>query len=318
MKPAVSVVIPLYNKEHYISQAIDSVLSQTVQDFELIIVNDGSKDQGPEIVNNYHDQRILLIDQKNQGVSVARNCGISVAKADIVAFLDADDEWSPNFLETILRLRQNYPSVGMYGTGYALYNNGKHNRDNIWKPDLEERILTSYFGESVSSGFPIIITSSFAAPRKLLREIGGYQNEFRTGQDHDLFGRLALFHEVAYSPKICAHYNAGAENNADIVHYIVEVPLETYLHTLSPDILASCLNEEDLPVYLDFWRLKTGARNIYSGYRKEGRHQLQAIQTWRFTKKKWIFRLLSYIPISLSRISPRLVRTVTHKMKLST
>lgn len=318
MELLISVVIPLYNKEHYISQAIDSVLSQTVQDFELIIVNDGSKDTGPEIVNTYDDQRIHLINQKNQGVSVARNCGISVAKADIVAFLDADDEWLPNFLETILILRQKYPNAGMYGTGYALYTDGEHKRDNVWKPDLEDRKLTSYFAESVSCGFPIIITSSFAAPKKILGEIGGYKEKFRAGQDHDLFGRLALFYEVVYSPKICAHYNAGAENNADIVNSILEVPLETYLHSLSLDILASCLNRDDLPLYLDFWRLKTGARNIYSGYRKEGRKQLQAIHTKCYTKKKWMFRLLSFIPISLYHIPPRLVRKVTHKMKLST
>jgi len=317
LRPLVSVVMPLYNKEKYISQAIESVLAQTILDFELIIINDGSKDSGPDIVNNYHDPRILLINQENQGVSAARNRGISEAKSDIIAFLDSDDVWYPNFLETILRLYNAYPHAGMYGTAYSLYFDDKHRRDNIWKPERGECILPSYFGESVTSGFPIIMTSSFAAPKVILDKVGGYQKEFRAGQDHDLYGRLALFYDVAYSPEICSRYNAGAENNVDIVHYAVDVPLEAYLLTLSPNILNSCMDRENLSLYLDFWRLKIGGINIYAGYRREGRKQLFRVKEPVFFGRKMLFCLLSYVPFSLSFLPSGLVRNVANKMKLA-
>ena len=94
----ISVIIPLYNKEDYISRAIDSVLRQTFKDFELIIVNDGSTDQGPGIARNFHDRRIRVIDQQNSGEGAARNRGVAEARAELVAFLDADDEWESSFL----------------------------------------------------------------------------------------------------------------------------------------------------------------------------------------------------------------------------
>jgi glycosyltransferase involved in cell wall biosynthesis len=95
---------------------LDSVISQKVQDFEIVVVNDGSTDKSADIVKNFSDTRIRLINQKNAGVSVARNRGINEAKSELIAFLDADDEWMPDYLETILRLREKYPCAGLYAT----------------------------------------------------------------------------------------------------------------------------------------------------------------------------------------------------------
>jgi glycosyltransferase involved in cell wall biosynthesis len=104
----VSVVIPLYNKAPYIQRAIDSVLAQTYADFELIIVDDGSTDGSGDIVRQYADPRIRLIVQENAGPGAARNRGLREANAEYIAFLDADDEWLPMYLEEQLRLFQQY------------------------------------------------------------------------------------------------------------------------------------------------------------------------------------------------------------------
>ena len=79
-------------------------LTQTFQNFEIIIVDDYSNDEGPEIVKNFHDPRILFIEQDHRGVSYTRNHGVDLAKSDFIAFLDADDEWMPKHLETILEV----------------------------------------------------------------------------------------------------------------------------------------------------------------------------------------------------------------------
>lgn len=111
------VVIPLYNKEPHVKRALDSVMSQIVQDFEIIVVNDRSIDKSTDVVKSFSDVRIRLINQENAGVSVARNRSIDEAKFELIAFLEADDEWMPDYLETIiLRLREQYPCAGLYAT----------------------------------------------------------------------------------------------------------------------------------------------------------------------------------------------------------
>lgn len=118
--PEVSVVIPLYNKAPYIARALASVITQTCQGFEVIVIDDGSTDGGAEIVRRLDDTRIRVIRQENRGVSAARNRGIESARTDFIAFLDADDEWMPTHLEALLRLRDRSPHAGAYGTAYLI------------------------------------------------------------------------------------------------------------------------------------------------------------------------------------------------------
>ena len=96
-----SVVIPLYNKEHYIEATIRSVLNQTCRDFEVLVVDDGSRDNSLALARKYESDRVRVIAQENQGVSEARNTGIRNAQGEFICFLDADDEWRPDYLATI-------------------------------------------------------------------------------------------------------------------------------------------------------------------------------------------------------------------------
>ena len=115
-----SIVIPLYNKEKHVARAINSILNQTYQDFEIIIVDDGSTDFSYEEVKKINDPRIKIIRQKNLGVSSARNTGIKEAKNNYIGFLDADDKWKPDFLETIKKLIKDFPGAGAYATSYEI------------------------------------------------------------------------------------------------------------------------------------------------------------------------------------------------------
>jgi glycosyltransferase involved in cell wall biosynthesis len=121
-----SIIIPLYNKAPYIEKAVQSVLDQTCQDFELIVVDDGSTDDSLEKVQKFKSSKVRIIEQKNSGVSTARNNGIKVAKYDYAAFLDADDWWAPEFLEEMKTLITEFPGGVLYASSYFIVKNGKN------------------------------------------------------------------------------------------------------------------------------------------------------------------------------------------------
>lgn len=119
----ISVVIPLYNKAHTIVNTLNTVFAQTYQDFEVVIVNDGSTDKGVEVIQqNFKDSRIRIIHQKNAGVSAARNRGVDESKGDYIAFLDGDDEWHPEYLSTMHELIVKYPEAGLFLCAGLIYN----------------------------------------------------------------------------------------------------------------------------------------------------------------------------------------------------
>ena len=121
-----SVVVPLYNKENCIRMTLESVKKQSFKDYEVIVVDDGSTDCSLEEARKIKSENITIIHQQNQGVSVARNTGILHAQGQYIAFLDADDEWEPDYLKTIDHLIEKYPESDMYVTAYRVdMGNGK-------------------------------------------------------------------------------------------------------------------------------------------------------------------------------------------------
>jgi len=217
MSSKVSVVIPLYNKSAYIERTIRSVLSQTFQNFEIVIVDDGSQDSGPDIVRNIDDPRIRLIHQKNSGASAARNRGILESTSDVIAFLDADDEWTPLFLETVQRLRTRYPEAGIYATDRLSQTpDGRMTRCRyIGIPSAPwEGMISSYFITAGLSDQPVC-SSATAIPKKVLEEIGGFPVDVRIGEDLMTWFNIALKYPLAFSRKIGAIYHKDAENRTE-------------------------------------------------------------------------------------------------------
>lgn len=216
MNEKISVVIPLFNKERYIARTLDSVLKQTFKDFEVIVVDDGSTDNGAEIVRGFDDPRIQLIQQVNQGESAARNRGVDEAKSDFVAFLDADDEWMPKHLEIIFRLIEHYPAAGMFASAYKIQTaNGRIHWPNykcIPNPPWEG-LLQDYFKSGAYGDYPV--NSSVAViPKKILKDVGGFPEGYWWAPDADLFGKIALKYPVAFSWELGAIYHFDAENRA--------------------------------------------------------------------------------------------------------
>ena len=124
-----SVIIPLYNKAPYVRKALESVCAQTYQDYELIVINDGSTDNSAIVADEYLKATdsidYKIINQTNAGVSAARNTGVAASTGDYVAFLDADDWWEPTYLERMAQLIEDYPDAGLYACNYVYYKPGK-------------------------------------------------------------------------------------------------------------------------------------------------------------------------------------------------
>lgn len=211
-----SVVIPLYNKEKHIKRAIFSVLKQTYNKFELIVVDDGSTDAGYCIAKEIKDKRIKLLKKKNGGVSSARNYGIKHANYEYIAFLDADDEWKPNFLEEIKKLIIKYPKAGAYATSYEFYKN-----DQSIKPKLNinmksgEAKIINYFKGTLYQ--PLVSASSVTVHRTVFKNIGLFLEHLNRGEDLEMWCRIALNYDIAFINLTLSRYYLDAENRSNRV-----------------------------------------------------------------------------------------------------
>ena len=195
-----SVVIPLYNKAHTIEQTLSSVLNQTFTEFEVVIVNDGSTDNGVQIISNFtNDPRICIIEQENQGVSAARNRGIAKSRYNYIAFLDGDDEWKPNFLLKIKEAIKKYPDASMYGTS-SLHTDfiTKSSNDSTISEFRNKIVNVDCF--KIPNALPH--TSAIVVKKSSLYKLDKEHNVFPIGmkvcEDWSCFHRLALTDNLIY------------------------------------------------------------------------------------------------------------------------
>lgn len=210
-----SIIIPLYNKEQSIASTLQTVLKQTYQDFEIVIVNDGSTDHSVEEVTKVLDSRIRLIHQSNAGVSAARNRGIEEAKGEYIAFLDADDVWKPDYLKTQYELTLKYPGCSVFASNYEFKDTqGKVTPTIIRKLPFkgEDGILSNYF-EIASCSHPPLWTSAVMIKKNAIQSIGGFPTGIKSGEDLLTWARLACKYSIAYTKISQAIYNLGEGYN---------------------------------------------------------------------------------------------------------
>jgi glycosyltransferase involved in cell wall biosynthesis len=177
------------------------------------VVNDGSTDKGSDIVDCLLDSRIILINKENEGVSSARNFGISQSKFDYIAFLDADDYWLPNHLNVINTLIQKYgDKAEVYVTNFARkYSNG-YIKANRSKKELASGLIGNYFRLSFKK--VIIHTSCVCVKKSVFDTVKGFDVRFTNGEDIDLWMRIAKNSFIAYSNEVTEIYRIDADNNS--------------------------------------------------------------------------------------------------------
>ena len=269
--PLISIVIPLYNKERFIKETLDSVFNQSFTDYEIIIVNDGSTDSSVFIVNAIEDQRITVLSNQNKGVSYARNFGISKANSDLIALLDGDDLWEPNHLENLYNLYEKFPDCGLYATAYnKKYFNGekiKASYNGLAKEYFG--IIEDYFSASIKDS--IAWTSAVLIPMKTFRKVGVFDEEMRSGQDTDLWIRIALKDSVAFSsiassnkiilaPKYHLSYSTNRIDRLKLFEKFkaVELPTTSFKKYMDLNRFSVAIERKIAKDYINYRRLRNG------------------------------------------------------------
>lgn len=307
MTPFFSIIIPLYNKEHFIHDTINSALMQSFNNFEIIVVDDGSTDNGLKKVKQIKDSRIKLFSIKNSGVSFARNYGITKANADYIVFLDADDYWYPNHLENIESLRKKVPNCGLYACAYekkyrsntipSIYKNIP--KEEHWKGRVDD-----FFESSVVNA--IAWTSAVMVPKKVLSTVGNFDEKITlgAGEDTDLWIRIALNYPVAFSNTVTAIHNLHAENrisnsNTNLRQFI---NLDNYEKYTS--------QHKTLKTYLDLNRFAIAIQYRLVKNNKQARFYTKKIQLSNLTKTQKALLKMNYPTLVLLYKLKRFLRTI--------
>jgi glycosyltransferase involved in cell wall biosynthesis len=273
--PRVSVVVPLYNKARYVERCLRSICAQTQGDFEVIVVNDGSTDGGEEAVRGFPDPRVRLVDQPNAGPGAARNRGVAEARAEIVAMLDADDEWQPHYLARSVELLEMAPDKAsvtwaMTELPAQLSTVSRWCRIGILEGGFRAGPGTSpiLLAGMISNMLP----SSTVIRKAVFERWGGFYAKTRClyAEDAHLYMKVLLNHSVAFhkEPAVLRHMDASelATNLAGVR------PIEPFLSD-PEDLRAACPPElrEVLRGFLALRAAKTASVYGYYGLHGEAR-----------------------------------------------
>ncbi|WP_100616256.1 glycosyltransferase family 2 protein [Confluentibacter citreus] len=253
--PFFSVVIPLYNKETFIEDTIKSVLNQSFQDFEIVIVDDGSTDDSHKMASSFKSEKIKLLKQTNQGVSIARNNGIDYANSNYIALLDADDLWHNHHLIELKKQIDIFPNAGLFCNNYEIFH--KENFSSMAKFNFDYKndclLVEDYFKASIIN--TVALTSAVAFSKEKFKILGGFKPNLKTGQDSDLWVRFALHYKVSFNPVITMSYKA----------YIDDSLSKSEFNSIRYDFINNYLKEEignpSLKLYLDVNRYALAIRS---------------------------------------------------------
>jgi len=192
--PKISIVIPVYNKEKYIIECMESVLSQTYKDYEIVVINDGSTDNTENLLQFYKSV-IRYFYQENKGVAEARNLGILNARGEYISFLDSDDVWLPSKLEKELGLIERDKEIGLvYSNGYIINEKGKKCNINFFQINTPYRkmVLNKLFKND------FIPTSSVLVRKECFQKVGLFNSSLSSAEDYDMWMRISYLYKIDY------------------------------------------------------------------------------------------------------------------------
>lgn len=307
--PQISVIIPLYNKADYIRRALDSVFAQTFQKFEVIVVDDGSTDDGPKIVAGYDKSRFQLLRQKNAGPGAARNRGIRAAQGKYVAFLDADDEWLPEYLEKSYETLEKNKTCDFSVSGwYQDYSQHPEGLRNVNIIDGYIDIFKKSFGGiwEINSKIPDHILSNFIqlfstntvfVRTDIIRKYNGFLETHNYGEDIYLWLQLMFNHSFFYIDSPLAWYH---DNVSSLGGEFWKRPLPAYFF-FSEKLYEECIakNQKIIERWFALKALQEAHNRLSAGKIEDVKYLLGAfprmkiIKPWSYIKLILKFKIPS-------------------------
>ena len=263
--PKVSVVLPAYNAIIYLPETMKSVLSQTFDDFEVIVVNDGSSDGTEQWVSQITDSRVKLISQKNQGLAVARNTGIAHASGKYIAFLDADDLWEPTKLEKQVCVLDSNPEAGLVYTwvGYIDEQGESTGRvvkyqaeGDVWKILLERNI--------VECGSVAMVR------RSCFKAVGVFDwnlSFFNVNEDWDMWLRIAACYPFNVIKEPLTYYrqsSTSASKNWKAIEQSYHIVMEKAFASAPPELLKLKQRSYGLANFCFAWKALQSNERAYN------------------------------------------------------
>jgi glycosyltransferase involved in cell wall biosynthesis len=292
-----SIIIPLYNKEKYVEKTLQSIIYQTLDDYEVLIIDDCSTDSSSELVKPFISDKIKIIHHKtNKGLSASRNTGIQNANTDYIIFLDADDTWKPTFLETIHRLIFNFPEARIFGTNYEeVYKNKTylpHNGSDSLPNNFEGYI--NFFKINIKQG--IYNHGSVCFHKEVYENVGCYNTQIKFSNDIDFNIRANYHYKLAYSNTIQMSYLMEVDN---------QITRNSILHKKIPNYDKYeewAKTNPDLKKHLDFFRYVLAKKLKRDGDVSDWKKIAQSIDVKNLN---WKQKLLLNLPQSLLLIAEK-------------
>ncbi|MGZ8496357.1 MAG: glycosyltransferase family 2 protein [Candidatus Binatia bacterium] len=211
--PKVSMVIATYNRAELLPATIDSVLQQQFQDFELIIVNDGSTDDTEKRLEPYRE-RIRYLHQDNSGPSAARNAGVKLARGEWISIQDSDDLCAPNHLATLYRYVESHPECGMVFANGAYLGGPSHNRETIIPAEKSRRLANRGVGLADLFDKSLVRLQASLISKACYDELGGHDETLRISMDLDLSFRIFRRYPIAYIDEVVFYYRKHSGNTS--------------------------------------------------------------------------------------------------------
>jgi glycosyltransferase involved in cell wall biosynthesis len=286
-----SVIIPYFDKSSYIIRCIDSVLRQTCEKYEIIIIDDGSTDNGIALISKKYADLICIYSQKNQGVSVARNMGIKQAKYDYVAFLDADDAWHPQYLESVDFILKNEKEVKIVGSHYSRFSNffdKKYDAPNYFRFD-------NYFKEAIKNTY--FTSSSSVIKKTFFEKNDGFNKNLKKGEDHDVWFRtIQSGGNAFYITDTLAYYSDEDSNQITKCKIALENDLVGNINALYRDLKESNA-DKNFKKFISLYQYF----NLYPYFFDEANKDKAAVVLKEIKHKFFLLQLIYLLPFTVGQ-----------------
>ena len=240
--PEVSVVIPVYNREEYIGECLQSVFDQTLDDWNIWVVDDGSTDHTLEVVHSFDRAKVHVLQVEHGRQARARNAAIAHIDSEFVAFLDSDDVWLPNKLERQLPLFAGRPKVGLVcSDNYRFDAHGRHTLTTFqFKAPHRGRVL-----RELCLGPNFVVTSTVVARRECFNRVGLFDPSLTTSEDYHMWLRIAAQYEIDYVPDVLGGYRfhpAQSLKEDEMGNHLREASVLLSIEGLHPELIQSFSN----------------------------------------------------------------------------